>query len=81
MFRLSEPILLSDLNNLLVIWFWAMSALSKRLSFSFVLGLRAPSSGVQPFCPLPSWYLKHFWCKVWMVERWTAEQQTTEQTI
>jgi hypothetical protein len=38
-FMLSEIILLSDPNNLLLIWFWAMSVLSKRQSFSFLLGL------------------------------------------
>ena len=32
----SEIILLPDSNNLLLIWFWAMSALSKRHSFSFL---------------------------------------------
>ena len=31
-----EIILLPDSNKLLLIWFWAMSALSKRKSFSFL---------------------------------------------
>jgi hypothetical protein len=35
----SEIILLPDSNNLLLIWFWAMSALSKRQSFSFLFAL------------------------------------------
>ena len=35
----SEIILLPDLNKLLLIWFWAMSALSKRQSFSFLFTL------------------------------------------
>ena len=35
----SEIILLPDSNKLLLIWFWAMSALSKRQSFSFLFTL------------------------------------------
>ena len=35
----SEIILLPDLNKLLLIRFWAMSALSKRQSFSFLFTL------------------------------------------
>ena len=33
---MSEIILLPDSNKLLLIWLWAMSALSKRQSFSFL---------------------------------------------
>ena len=35
----SEIILLPDSNKLMLIWFWAMSALSKRQSFSFLFTL------------------------------------------
>ena len=35
----SEIILLPDSNKLLLIWFWAMSALIKRQSFSFLFTL------------------------------------------
>ena len=67
----SEIILLPDSNKLLLIWFWAMSALSKRQSFSFLFTFPLHFLVVVgvDFFATSFLVLRHFWQNVWLPAR------------